>query len=238
VDELMPFGFAEQRQLRGGAVGVGGRGGQQRLEMAEETDRCRSVEQVGRRFDGEAEAGFRLDGEEGEIELGGAGRDRQRFHGELGETAGARRTVEGEGGGEQRVPAQAALRAEARHQQLEGHRALVRSGQRRPRPSEEVAEGRRAAEIAAQHHGVDEQPHGSSQLAPVADRDRAPHRHVVFSRQPGETGLEGCQESGEEGAAGAPAEGGELSPGGVRHLALHAAGGPVTVAAAPAAGDS
>ena len=102
---------------------------------------------------------------------------------------------------EERRPAEVAVRLQLLDQALEGEVLVgVDVEGRLPHPVEQLAEGRVAREVAAEHQGVDEEADQPLGLHPVAVGDGRADQHVVLAGVAAEQGLEGGEQDHERGS--------------------------------------
>jgi hypothetical protein len=201
----------EQRQARELGSRVGHHAGQQRqVALAQRLDRL-AVEQVGVVLELDDQPALDLEGVQREVEL----RDLQahvqagqleRRQAELG--LGEVEVVEEHL--EQRVAPQLPLGLERVDEALEGH-VLVREGVEHDAPNarQQLAEGRVARQVAAQHEVVHEEADQPLDLAAPAGRDGRAHDEVLLAGVPREQHGEGREHGLEARHALALAEPGE-----------------------------
>ena len=182
--------------------------------MPHQADDGRRIEEPGVVLDPAAEAGRLVPEVDHEVELGGAVVERHAGHGDAaggerrrgGAAAGGERHLRGEHHLEERRVGEVALRLHLLDQLLE-RQVLVREGAHHgvARPGEQAVHVGVAAEVGAQHQGVDEEADQPLELDPGAAGGRRADQQVVLAgvameqrRQAGEL----RHEHGDPGALG------------------------------------
>ncbi len=218
-EDAPPLGGGQYLQRPDARVRGDGRGAQQGDEAGQQLLGGGVVVQVGAVLQEAAEpvrlAGraARLGEAEGKVELGRADLGHVRVDPQPGQVEpGFAVVVQGQHGLEQRVAGRRPGRVDRLHHVLEGHVLVGVGGQRGlPHSLQQLAEGRVAGGVQAQHQGVEEEADQVVQGIVGAAGDRAAERDVgaraESGEQRGETGLQHHEQAGARGA-GHPLQGG------------------------------
>ncbi|GEL68390.1 hypothetical protein MVI01_01740 [Myxococcus virescens] len=197
----MPLGRREQRQRVQAQLRVGRDAREQRLEVPREALHGRAVEEVTVVLDEAAQAVRGLLEVQRHVELRRPRLQVQLLDGDAGQGQRlARHALEVERGLEQRRVGQVAGGLHCLHQLLERD-VLVRIGAQRrlPHALEQLAEGRVAGQVRAQHQRVDEEADEALRLDPTAAVLRRADQDVRLVRVARQQGLERGQHRHEEG---------------------------------------
>ncbi len=219
-------------QVHGGQpqAGVGADGGQQAEPGLGEALGGGPLEQVAAVLEVEVQAvGVRagrrpLADLEGQVPLGRGARDRLDGEGEPGRRGRGGLGLQAEHDLEERLTGHRALRVEHLDQPLEGQVLVLLGGEAHLLgPGDEVAEGRVAGGVGAQHHGVDEHADHAGQGLVGAPGDGAADGDVGAGAEPGQQGGESGVQHHEGARAQVPGEGGQGAVGAGGHGHPHGA---------------
>ena len=214
AEQLVALARRQQGDLVDGYRGIGQRAIEHHPQVAGQPRHRRPVEQVGVVLEIAGEAAGASMERRHQVELGGAGVERQGVEGEISQLEGDRRVLERAQDLDERRPAALPAGRQLLHQALE-RQVLVLEGVQRGPPGalERLVEARRAGEVRPQHQGVDEEADQRLDLGTGPVGDRRADRQVPLAGMTGEDHLERRQQHHERRDL--------LRPGELRHAVGH-----------------
>jgi len=231
AQDLVTFGRAEHGQTGHWRVRIGHGSGEQDLQVAEHPPDGGFIEQVGVVLRAARQPAGRLAQGQGEVEGRDAGVDVQLAESQPRQLQGrlvGPAAVQREHDLEQRRVAEVTPRLERVYYYFEGQVLVRIRGQGGfPRPRQQLAERRRAAEVGAQHQRVDEEADQALDLGAVTVGDGRADAEDLLARVAAQQRLEPSQHGHEQRGIVAPAQGLELGRqlGGQAEREVRAAGG-------------